>query len=691
MHEKRLDGDHEVQAGGLRVLLSSEGQIAHVEVSGKEWHVTGGTDLAGCVQRGQAHVEVAGETVRSTRVFEDASGRRARVDDTFAPTAGSVRWEVEIASDDPPWSTPIQTKLSYPIEDGLQFWMPWAHPTPGRDVAEWRDPLVPQPFEDRVWESQFPHILDWWYEPAAQAAFFAIPLFTALAPADDQAVTVALSPEDVLLDLSMTETADGSLLIERKNHRIGGGNVLRFALDLTAHPADPRGALGWMAAQYPAWFEPGLLSAEDLSGCGAYSGSEEPVDAERLRRMAFAFNWKCSEDFPYMGLFLPPVGDDEERWQRALDEETPGKGATTSRSQLDRYAQRMKDDGLRVLSYFNVTEFGRNMAWPLAADADIESPTYWTEPSAFMKHEGLESAVLMTDARDTPTYSNCYGALIVDPGDPRYREHLLVQARLNCTALPAVDGICIDRTDWLSLHNWNADDGATWVDGRPARSLSVSWQRLADELIPLMHDAGKVVFVNNCAPRIDVVGRADGVYCEADTPTFRNLTALTCVNKPATVWTSAGTAVSDALLQQHLHLGVFPTAPYPHNNHTITPSPGIDDIYLAYGHLFQAMRRRRWVLEPHCIETRTVDAKVNLFAVPDGYVAPVTFGANASEAVVLVRGIEGLRDLKAEVLLPGAAEPIAVRGKLQDSTLELRIPLARGCAMVRLSTAESLG
>jgi len=35
-------------------------------------------------------------------------------------------------------------------------------------------------------------------------------------------------------------------------------------------------------------------------------------------------------------------------------------------------------------------------------------------------------------------------------------------------------------------------------------------------------------------------------------------------------------------MQRHLHVGVFPTAPYPSNNHCITPQPEADQLYCDY-------------------------------------------------------------------------------------------------------------
>ena len=33
-----------------------------------------------------------------------------------------------------------------------------------------------------------------------------------------------------------------------------------------------------------------------------------------LKEMGLTYNWKASFDFPYMGMFIPPVPDDETEW-----------------------------------------------------------------------------------------------------------------------------------------------------------------------------------------------------------------------------------------------------------------------------------------------------------------------------------------------------------------------------------------
>ncbi len=160
------------------------------------------------------------------------------------------------------------------------------------------------------------------------------------------------------------------------------------------------------------------------------------------------------------------------------------------------------------------------------------------------------------------------------------------------------------------------------------------------------------------------------------------------IRKPVLAWTvneTLGEPDPDSFMQRHLHLGVFPTAPYPFNNHCITPEPKADRLYLDYGPLLDTMRGRKWVLAARCVEAAEPNVKVNLFQTPAGYVLPVTFGGKLKSVTVRLRNIPGLEKLSAKALHPGVEAAAAVPAEAKDGVLELQVPLKRGCAMVVLT------
>ncbi|MEN9362118.1 MAG: hypothetical protein RL095_3653 [Verrucomicrobiota bacterium] len=710
-------GPFSVEAAGLTLELDSAGRIVGCKVlRSSRWNFSASTQLAGLHDADPPQLRRrSGGGVEIRRRLADGHGHEAELLECFSPTQDSIRWEIEITSQDAPWSTAITSSFQYAASPESRFWTTWGHPD--NQATAWADPLAWQAFAPRTWNYQFDDWSQVWKCKHAKgdprANFISIPMFTIAEPHQDAALTFMQSPEDVLLNMTLSEDDRGAVSLRRDCHRLGGGRAVKFSMDLTAHPADVRAGLGWVVNRYPAFFNPGNPRAHELSGSSAYSGNENPVDVAALRKMGFAYNWKLSDDFPYMGMFLPPLGGGNRTWQRSCAEPAPpGKGRETSASQMNDYARYMRSQGFHVLSYFNVTEYGKDMPWPIPPRQTSDDQDLWKNPVDYLYHGGRAAAVLMNG--DQPCKSNCYGAVIVDPGEPAYLQHLVDQVRRNNEWLPQVDGICIDRLDWLGHYNDRGDDGVSWVNGKPARSLFRSWQTLCDRIVPELHRQDKLLFLNNCQPRIDVVGRGDGIFAEWATeffelPSYINYAALAGVNKPAGIWTCKG-EVSDFYFQRCLYLGLYPVAPYPSNNHCLTPeaesggkvknlyAKGKEDEFLAaslnaaspegfslaYGPLLQAMRGKNWVLRAHCVESPTPGVKVNLFSVPGGWALPVCFGGEAKQAVVRLQGVEGLKGMSAVALHPGIPDGLPLKIQASATGLELSVPLVRGCAMVQL-------
>jgi hypothetical protein len=423
--------------------------------------------------------------------------------------------------------------------------------------------------------------------------------------------------------------------------------------------------------------------------------------------MAFRTNWKASFDFPYMGMFLPPV-DDTRVWTRYAydapagdpDGERAPNGRTSIRNMAD-YSRRMRAQGFYVLNYFNVSEFGALIRYPAPARRYQRDADLWRDANDFL-YTRLKDAIVRVPSDIPPEnlkleektkpggpYYTWADAIVLDCGEPVYADFLINQARRHIEKIPESSGICIDRLDWLRLYNEDRDDGVSWFAGRPSRSFLVAWNNLLARLGPLMHDAGKVIFCNTGDKRIDVLRQADGIFDESTAGSDSNLEAFLTVRKPAIGWTSKESALKpdpDAFFQKYLHLGIYPMAPYPINDHSLTPSEEVDKQYLDYGPMLDLMRGKKWVLSPHAVEVAGGGAKANIFQVPGGYVVPVTFGGDTQEAVVTIRGVNA-EVATAEVFHPGSAPGAPLRFARTGTQLSLTVPLHRGCAMVRLRTA----
>ena len=165
-----------------------------------------------------------------------------------------------------------------------------------------------------------------------------------------------------------------------------------------------------------------------------------------------------------------------------------------------------------------------------------------------------------------------------------------------------------------------------------------------------------------------------------------------CVSKPALGWTDNAETVrregGDSFFQKYLYMGVFPMCPFPHNDHSITQSPDVDQFYLDYGPLMKLMKGREWVLKPHVIIAKEGLARVNLFKIKGGYSIPVVYGKRDKIEVVL-NDLDGLKDrFLCLAWHPGCKKPVNVEYKKDGHTFILNVPLLRGCAMLFLRNNE---
>jgi hypothetical protein len=452
-------------------------------------------------------------------------------------------------------------------------------------------------------------------------------------------------------------------------------------MDLVAHPADWRGGLGWMARRYPQYFDPPNPIATQMAGNGAYSSHTDINEIERLMQMAFRVNWKASFDFPYMGMFIPPVKSDTEEWIDFMNQ-------SISIAKMRDSARSLRRVGFYLLNYFNVTEFGTHTKYPAPPRKAAKDEDLWKDPNDFT-HYAMGKAILLGE-NDKPIFS-WVGCVVMDPGEKVYQDFLLDQARRHVKEFPDSSGICIDRVDWIMEYNRHRDDGVTWLGGKPARCLAVSWHEMLDRLGQVMHEAGKVIFANPMYPRLDLQRQVDGFYDEhGQHPFSLNTCTLLALNKPYIAWTwevQDFDKNADEYLQRHLHLGAYLTAPVPGNDHTILPDPKRDQYYLDYGPLFDALRGKRWLLLPHVVRVEGDKALANIFEVPGGYVVPVTFAKEASVQIVLqgLPELPGQNGFRIEAIQPGESQPIALQAKKEGNLLRVEVPTKRGCAVLLLT------
>jgi hypothetical protein len=712
---------YEFRIPGMVMNINGSGEVTRIELEGKKVVRNIGifTQLADCEPVGRIKFSRNQDQVSFQRKWvSKATGNSCILTDRFSPGKGSICRETEITGLQGPWTTPVETRLVYPDSVNAKFWTAWGDPrlgdirtrTPERQAdlgilasditGNWSDPLIPIPFvNDTIWYGAPPFSYE---NPRLgfcpfQGNLFGIPMVTISEDQDDIGLSLILSPEDTLLDMNLRTRSSGELVFTRENHRITSSGTIRFRMDVVVHESGWRGGLRWMSANYPGYFDPNIPLADRIAGTGAYSSLETAFDLQKMKKMAFGVNWKASFDFPYMGMFIPPVESDTARWPRY-------GGGTTSISAMRDYAAGMKSQGFHLLSYFNVTEFGAEVSDPAPPRKAIADKDLWRSADDFLYYKladailhvpvsvGQDKLTFYPRSRPGGPYYTWGNGIIMDPGEPVYQEFLLDQAKKHIEMIPDAEGICIDRMDWLRMYNEERDDSVSWFGNQPTRSLLMSWKSLLDQLGPLMHKSGKVIFINNHDKRIDLLRQTDGYFDEftyGGSPL--NLTALMGVRRPVLGWTSEEKNLRpdpDAFFQRYLHLGVYPMAPFPGNDHSLLPGEWVDRQYLDYGPMLQLMSGKKWVLQPHCIEVMDQAAKVNLFEVPGGWVVPVTFGPKEGPVTVIIRNIAGMKEiLTAEALYPGTDKPESLPVTQNGEEIRIAVGTHRGCAMLKIVTS----
>ena len=708
-----------VRSSKLNASFSDNGNIEKLKIGKIERKVSSLVDLEGFKV-----IKVESEKIRKGglefRKKLSKGDTQLTLIERFYTTPGGIKWEVEIIDNGAFWSTPINIILDYPADRDTRFWTAWGSPngnttnkkinekeianamvkSDSGDRSNWLDPLLSIPFRDDIYYYGAPYYT--YDNPITafcpfQGDLFCIPMISIMEPKNDLGISLIQSPEDLLLDMYLGTTKTGIVKLTHLNHRFGGGRSIRFNMDIVVHEADWRASLGAIYNNYPQYFEPNVAIADSIAGTGAYSRNWMDFSTEKLSKMAFAVNWKASHDFPYMGMFLPPVADSV-KWRGYIRNKADGE---ISLPRFQEYAGQMKKKGFYVLSYFNVTEFGADIKYPAPPLKSEDPSELWKDANGFL-FTNLSEAILFTPTAQKGFKSVHYGqtepdkpfwtwgnGIVLDPGEPVYQQFLLNQAKRHFELIPDASGICIDRMDWLRMYNHRRDDGVSWLGNQAVRSLYVSWMDLMEKLGPVFHNQNKVIFVNNHVKRLEQLKLVDGIFDEftySGSPL--NTVGLLGIKKPVLGWIGDENQFKpnpDKAMQKYLYMGVFPMAPFPANDHSLRPSEWIDQLYLDYGLLLKQLKGKKWVLVPHAIEVISTTAKANIFKTFEGYAIPVVFAEEDKNVQIGVKkSVLGKKSFNITAILPGNENEIKVKNWIESDKLIIDSPVKRGCSMIVL-------
>lgn len=684
--ENVLAGAHSkytVKADKFRLSLSEDGKIASIELSGPNSgpHLAAQTVVQGC----QLYSNVTSEILKdgsiefSRHLISAGGANKCRITERFSPGKEAIRWDIVIEGIGKEWTAPIESQFSFGGRD-LRYWSAWADGRKSDAAQGWDDPLKPVRMNNRVFR--------YGGESHYDIDAISVPIITIIDPNQSTGFSIAQSPEDIILEMHVHIRENGSIVFSRRNNGISPDKPVKFTVYFMAHEPDWRSGFGWYVDEFSQYFDPPNPKVEDVAGCGSYSAFRGDVDAHKFLRMNYRFNWNAVFDWPYIGMYIPPLCDPVEEW-------VTNRGETTSIARMESYCRMMRDKGFHVLSYFNTFEFGKDVdkSGQLPPRQAQEDSDLWRCASDFV-YSKLRDALLLADKdydwgqKGTP-YAGWEGGTLMDPATQSFSDYLTQQIQRHIEKIPSSSGICIDRLDFARLYNHYASDDYSIIGSHPVRSLLISWYQIMDKIGPMMHQADKVILCNPLYRRIDMLEHMDGIFDEyGEIPLSLNVCSFLAVRKPIVAWTNSIEDPSpDAYLQRHLYMGNYVTVPFPRNDHAINPKEArVDGYYDDYGLLFAALKGKQWVLKPGVIQTDSTKAIANIFKVPGGYVVPVVLGPDNESVKITLEGLEwpGDSGFFARVLYPGAADYVPVNYAESGERIIIDVPLKRGCGLVRL-------
>ena len=475
------------------------------------------------------------------------------VTDAYVPEASSVRIHTTIIAAGAaggagglpaPFTAALRSAgLSWAegtLGDAATVWLPWTKgcvQNSGRGAGmcygdgAWSEALSSEPLPNATRRYRYG-------TPAAgDQDSFSLPIVSVLLPSAGVGVSLALSPEDPTLEVSLRTAPDGAAF-DRELLRLGvvGGAPVAFSAHLVAHADCYRPALQFYTSRFPAYFEPWLAPARiaDFEGLGSYSWNQEPYNATRARALGFKTNWDLSGTFmPYDGLFLPyepewpnlgPINGglaqyvtrslltsnfslvyllatDDLLVSRSLLYLLLSTRYNVTLGMINAYYEGVQAAGFHSLSYFDIGNWGTrtdtNYRGPAKfcgtrpAGPHTPSPNGTGSPNAPCPDPDGGNAYLrdvlwpallhhgwsLIHGKFTVHKTDWVGTTDMDTQEPVFEDLIIEQAARHLAELPAFEGIAIDRLDYSQYFNYDADDGVSWV---PVNCTAKNASRCAD-------------------------------------------------------------------------------------------------------------------------------------------------------------------------------------------------------------------
>ena len=611
--------------------------------------------------------------------LRSGSGPSERVWLTSAPTV-TVTNEVSSVSDNPAAGQIKALDLTLTSKwSSTRFGLVWDLSFTGSGKRTGHEVTIDLPVlspELRVFtpsnDSEFPVSARPTHRPVAygsmgwtSGAAYVLPLITLMDPKTDRALTVALPPNVNIPHLQF-EWMGGRIVRLTLAHRgMGEGKASPLRLLFYSHAADYRCALKAYSDEFPEYFQPPLPRG-DSEGVFWYHHIQDHPDYAEMARQHVRYMWS-SFWFEYLGDYMPEGPE----WAPYTYACWWKLGKMMSDEKINAFIAEMRQHGIGIFAYFNVTEYGG--AGGKDGSTDV--------PTRLLHTTFADSLVKDVQGRAITAWE---GDLVINPRqDGPIWPEIERQCERHFARLPDFQGFIIDRLDWACTYDYAHDDGFTTIADHPVENMAQPVATAVQAVCHMAHARSKRVFVNQFY-RVEVLRDVDG-YCHEND--YVPALAYLAPYRPVSAWEMRKDYKGDLLefekqMKLRLQYAVFPQMiahQFPISQQA--PNPRAADLLELYAPLFEPLIGKRQVLLPHCVAA-TGDNDVNLFLNGAGaYVVPLT-----SRTRHRSRGADQFEEVTVTIRTPDAGEIRSAELYSADGpSYAAKVSASRGVAAFQVS------
>jgi hypothetical protein len=600
----------------------------------------------------------------------------------------SISWRLDITSSSLlPWRTKISHILNVTGPTGSSFWTPRG----GNSSIGWQDVLRMANSNTRPsgFYTQFGINMLFDDNPTSREVS-SVPAAVLSFDSAQAGIGLIQSLDDHIFGLAI-DVLPNFIALNKYYNRLGQGRTISLTTFLVPLVGiDWRPLFLWARGAMPRFFLSSTLLADatrvnnknqqkdktqistpimDIpkvvkTGLGMYTCANiEDVNLTEIRLSGATHNWDAHFEWPYIGMYLPPITPFDANWTSNLGSgEEPNCGSWSHGQQvnismINSIYKNAANEGITTLTYFNVVEYGENFACPLPLPISPPPVNDWINSSQFAANHMPNSP--------WPGCPNTgwQNGVDLNPADLDFQSFLINQTKLHINSFgDNFFGFAIDRfdhsTQWYNPAPEVYDDYLAWC-GAPCFPMLTAMNVVFNRIAQLVYSSsGRLITANFVgSQRVDSLQWLDGIF-EEDYLNHIQLVLTsgfaTTGMPPAMIWTYDANEVlnyspnTDAYFAQHVLYKASPFAPVLGNDHSIQPQMDmtgrVQSFYTDWGPFFSAFAGGCWwlVSEPVRVETASGglssnNVELNAFSLGGGCTDVSTAsGTGPVSAVILV-------------------------------------------------------